>query len=221
MSCGLVALLTVANSQANAAFVYDEFDGSFDETNVARFFSNSDPFGFDDTGTFVENTGNGGSVEYSSTLSVFESFAGDFNYQYINNSTVDLTQGGETLLFEFSEVSVSPNLNGSFNLTVFLQSPGESAFQTFDLTTLNDAGEGAVAFALSDFETPNFDVDETAVTLLRWNISTNNLSGDEVQSTATLERISVVPVPAALPLFVSGLAGLGYLASRRRRAEAT
>ena len=47
-----------------------------------------------------------------------------------------------------------------------------------------------------------------------------NMAGLTVTPTSTFEfSIEPVPLPAALPLFVSALAGLGFLGWRRRHAE--
>jgi hypothetical protein len=41
---------------------------------------------------------------------------------------------------------------------------------------------------------------------------------ENIERLVTLEGIGVVPVPAALPLFLTGLGGLAYLSRRRKPA---
>ena len=56
--------------------------------------------------------------------------------------------------------------------------------------------------------------DPTAPSDIQWNAYLGSCCSDGLSGT-----VSAVPLPAALPLFASGLAGLGWL-SRRRRKQA-
>ncbi len=65
----------------------------------------------------------------------------------------------------------------------------------------------------------------TAQVLVVFNLLGNNLFGDascQVNKTLCIAKgtytISQIPVPAALPLFAAGLAGVGYVSRRKRRA---
>jgi len=100
-------------------------------------------------------------------------------------------------LFIAGDVDFGLNSLIQFDLETFLPSEGD----TFDfLFADNLTGFGAISFSLLD-----------PVPGLRWQVSLTE--GNDLQLS-----FSAIPVPAALPLFGSGLAGLGFLA-RRRRSE--
>lgn len=47
-----------------------------------------------------------------------------------------------------------------------------------------------------------------------------NLCGEDPEGIFTVEQISAIPVPAALPLLASGLAALGFIGLRRKNRKA-
>lgn len=73
-------------------------------------------------------------------------------------------------------------------------------------------------FSASDeYEMSSGDVDLSglAASKMFWFTSTDNSNPEVYLSTLT---VSTVPVPAALPLLVAGLGGLGFMGRRRRKA---
>lgn len=106
--------------------------------------------------------------------------------------------------------AITPNyFDVSFNLSV---APGQSVgilqFATLVLDDTDRSGDVALALARSDAL-----------------IAAPDLSGLSAQDIATIVNFDVgslseVPVPPALPLFLTGIAGLGVMRLRRRRVSA-
>jgi hypothetical protein len=120
-------------------------------------------------------------------------------------------------------------------------SPGIVATNcTADLSSTSDIlGEQTTHVPLSYFggqaaEFINLDIQVTAiidanadlyhVDFLSWNRDRKSCLGDCAAAggatSFSIERVSPVPTPATLPLFASGLAGLGWLSRRRCRRTA-
>jgi hypothetical protein len=134
----------------------------------------------------------------------------------------DLGLGVATLLYQSANVASTPGLSP------YTFAPGASV----------TAGQQYVAF-LSVFGTnattsttmPLADDDsQPDIEYFVWNNTTDpnnaawnyfaNYGDARFDATFTNGTISPVPVPAALPLLVTGLAGLGGLAARRKRKDA-
>jgi hypothetical protein len=158
-------------------------------------------FAFDETASDVSpggSTGNYNSVGaiYGATLS-----GGGFDLD-ITGGTVhnDLIDGGIDMYTLMASQTVDIDGLGSFfiQLTILLS----------DFTATALSSDALVAPTLAAF--PNYPWVQIAVTDL-----TRNVGG---LYHGTLTSLTVVPVPAALPLLGAGLAALGFMGWRKKRA---
>ena len=87
--------------------------------------------------------------------------------------------------------------------------PGAAIFYQLTLNLIDDDG---TAFADADLPTVfDFSLFETRnVTITAFGAGVEELHGNVI--------VSAVPVPAALPLMLSGLAGIAFIARKRRKA---
>lgn len=115
--------------------------------------------------------------------------------------------------------------HGEFVRVDFIDAPFEVARMSFSgrfasndasslllkITTSFAGAVSAATLSFADATTTNFG----AVDWIQWDF----IKGQPVDAKFFVASLSsVVPAPGALPLLLSGLAGLGFAASRRRRA---
>ncbi len=141
----------------------------------------------------------------------------------------ELLREGERLQFVFDDGRVldSPGTPTDLSLSVLLRGPGLSpptSEQFVDLDHTFAAGRFTVGLTFADFEAAGVgffdpaDVGNMLVTIQ----STAPADGAGGTHLLELDRIEVVPLPGALPLLASSVAGLALLARRRRhRADAS
>lgn len=132
---------------------------------------------------------------------------GTVTLTYDNLGGLDLS--GHPLLT--TEVLIADATGEPYTLSATLTS-GSNSFsvdKTFDSSNVNSE----LIFALADFEPT---VDTAAITKIEFSLTASGGNGD-----AVLGQIAAVPLPGGLPLFLGGLAGVGYVVRRRQRpAEA-
>ena len=111
--------------------------------------------------------------------------------------------------------SGGPDLNGSSQIHVFCDHASSSCTNTYSgdtLATLDSIAYGGTTFGL-------LTVHDSGVEIGDWN---NN--GQTISAQADIQSITIntatTPLPAALPLFASGLGALGLLGWRRKRKAA-
>ena len=136
-----------------------------------------------------------------------------------------LLREGERLAFAFDDASVldSPGTPTELSLVVQLRGPGISpptSELSVDLDEAFTAGRLTVGLTFADFEAAGVgffdpaDVGNMLVTI-RSRAPADGAGGTHLLE---LDRIEVVPLPGALPLLASSVAGLVLLARRRRAA---
>jgi hypothetical protein len=135
-----------------------------------------------------------------------------------------LLREGERLAFVFDDASVldSPGTPTELSLSVQLRGPGVSpptSELSIDLDDTFAAGRFTVGLTFADFEAAGVgvfdpaDVGNMLVTIQSF-APADGAGGTHLLE---LDRIEVVPLPGALPLLASSVAGLALLARGRRR----
>ncbi len=122
------------------------------------------------------------------------------------NTPADFTGGGKMALDFASYDTLSSTASGQ---VTFIAPGGTAATVPFDLPS--GVLQSTPTRLLIDYS--GLPVDLSNISLMIVGFHFVGAGG-----TFTMDRISTVPVPAALPLFVSALAALGGLARRRRSA---
>jgi hypothetical protein len=108
-----------------------------------------------------------------------------------------------------------PDLNGSSQIHVFCDHASSSCTNTYfgdTLATLDSIAYGSTTFGL-------LTVYESGVEIGNWNNNGNTISAQADIQSITINT-ATTPLPAALPLFASGLGALGLLGWRRKRKAA-
>ncbi|MEO1014564.1 MAG: VPLPA-CTERM sorting domain-containing protein [Pseudomonadota bacterium] len=112
---------------------------------------------------------------------------------------------------DWTVTNVEFNAGGDLNCTDISMGGGEGHCGEFELTIFNSLGD---LVSVSTIDVTNDDVVEFLGIGARFVL--RSITPDAGFAVATM-TVSNVPVPAALPLLISGVAGLGF-ASRRRKA---
>jgi hypothetical protein len=162
-------------------------------------------------------------VVYSYTGLVYTNVTGSYTTSMKVTGSIDLTSA---LGANFGPASLTPNFfSFSDGLQTFTNTtPGlTSNFDVFQTNSLGQIITWDVAFSIP----AGLGFDEITVTVggdnpqVFWSCSTSSAC----ESTAFVNTagswsapVSTVPLPAALPLFATGLAGLGLLGWRRKKA---
>jgi hypothetical protein len=108
-----------------------------------------------------------------------------------------------------------PDLNGSSQIHVFCDyatGPCTNTYFGDTLATLDSIAYGSTTFGL-------LTVYESGVEIGNWNNNGNTISAQADIQSITINT-ATTPLPAALPLFASGLGALGLLGWRRKRKAA-
>ncbi|MFP4360794.1 MAG: hypothetical protein ACLFTG_08965 [Alphaproteobacteria bacterium] len=208
-----VAALTATAPAVEAAFVIDDFQTADSVISPA-------------TGdTPSESTRSTEPQGFNRTMNVSEPVAGEVTNEirpdvgwilrspdsaaigrlFYDTTTTDLSS------FPFLKVDVEKaqaSTPTSFSLSAgLIDSNGKSDF----ISESFEAGEtGAILFALADFDVDTTKIDEISFRIFQTNFGSETVVG----------QVAAVPIPGALPLFLGGLAGVGYVVRRRQRQAA-
>lgn len=168
------------------------------------------------TGTVLNDTENA-EISAGSTVDInVQSLANDdttgefsFNGSFLNLTGNDALGKATVLQFEPTDLASINNLSLNF-------SDGMGYTQTFQITDANGNPIGLdgndVPFLLS-IATAATEIFFTFTGEAVASVTGNTLPGLQVS-------LSEVPIPGALPLLISGIAGLGFASRRRKRADA-
>lgn len=153
--------------------------------------------------------GNAGNLSVDNGAGAFE---GMLAYNFASpGGAADLTDGGTSDRFAIDFDGVGNEAGGTVGLSLTVADvdgdAGTAMLPGFDASGAGMTGVGFAAFG------PAVDFDRISFVTL------SIASGDQVSIRFDDFRTdaAVVPVPAALPMMLGGLAGLGVLARRRRR----
>ena len=145
-------------------------------------------------------------------------------YTVVNGSTVNGTIDSSTVngVDPILSIFETDGVGGSFDLNLTINNVGSSPFNGWSMAAWDDVtgmpGDGSVTFnGGSLFGT--LDVSFGGLVLsgssAQLSVTVNYGTGTDVIGMA---QTSVVPVPAALPLFLSGLFGLGLFNRKKKTA---
>jgi hypothetical protein len=149
-----------------------------------------------------------------------------YYYGALNGTTINLLGSGGQ-----SEVTNGDNSNSGFtSLNWYLQSPYSWNDERFNLDTLNNAAAVVTFTYIGNFGTYTtgpfdlgtgsnwFNVDATGQQIYSASLTITSGALHDFQQDRI--GVNVVPLPAALPLFATGLGALGLLGWRRKRKNA-
>lgn len=130
-----------------------------------------------------------------------------------DDHTIDGAGNNEAVILTFSQ-------NVIIDQITFGYFDGDDDYDFF----FDSNSDGVLNRVLNNIDIPNSGVSNLAALFLqpgRWFAIGADGSDDSFKLKAISFRAApVVPIPAALPLFAAGLAGLGFAARRRRRPDA-
>ena len=219
-----VVALTATAPQADAAFVIDTFDtfastglvtpttsGSTDsavDTDIPR---SGDTRTISVTGTPIFDRAAVVVSESRLEIGLFDAGTGSVELAYDFGSGLDLSGHGDLLSFNFVSSDLGGPMGGptrSVDVGVTVEDSDSSDTQTF---TLQDGGPSVNQLAFAAYSGIDFaDVSKLTVVF----------DGASFGADFSLDQIAAVPLPGALPLFLGGLAGVGYVVRRRQRQAA-
>ena len=186
--------------------------------------------------TIGDNDGYGAGIADNGATGAFATTGTD-NRSAAEAAATDGAQFTDIYSALFPGYGPNPSESGSFIFS--LPSAINSGSLTIDMADFESSTYGAVAaningVALSLAFDDGFQASAlrtfvlTAAQILAINVAgfislniNHTGSGDFIAFDYLQADVSPVPVPAALPLFATGLAGLGYIARRRRKAAAS
>jgi len=228
-----VVALTATAPQADAAFVIDDF--SLPDPSVALpeldFGSGPVPSTFDSVTT--SGVGDGSADRTVSTTSLGFDTTGlgggslTFNNGFGSDQSTfvsyaftiqDFTSFGDRIQFDWSSVDILDNNSSVNSLSVpvtLFDADANSNTQDFDVLRegFTEPGPTTEFVELSAYS----GIDLTRITGVEFVLDIANGSG---APDLGLDSVAVVPLPGALPLFLGGLAGVGYVVRRRQRQAA-
>ena len=202
-----VAMLALSGTAAQASSLL--INGGFEQGNA-----NIDPFVTDGTGS-GELTGwsvNSGSIDH----------IGNYWQPAEGTRSVDMSGNEAGSISQSFATQIGKQYVVSFSLA-----GNPDAKDTGVIKTLNSSVVGGSLLFSQDFK---FDVTNTDKSNMGWINLAYSFIADSTSATLYFESltqtaygpaldnvaVSAVPLPAALPLFASGLAGLGLLGRRRK-----
>jgi hypothetical protein len=148
------------------------------------------------------------------------------------SQTIDTPASPQSLQFDYKFESTSGVLDITINGTSIgtLAAPGtlSGAFSTASFLVsglLLDLQDAILSFVLDGVAGSSILIDNVLFPgLINGDFQTGNLTGWNVQhsgaGSVAITEVPQVPLPAALPLFMVGMAGLGFLKRRGRRKTA-
>ncbi len=204
LAAGLVALgVSVVSSTASAATI--SF-GAFESTNTPLLVTPTVSVNDDLAGLFEVTVGiDGGSSETGLLSGIFFDLSSSITQSDISGTPAITNFDNNT-----KNVGGGVNLNGGFNPS------GEAAvfdvgfrFAQTDIST-------ALVFTVSDLGGTLALADWTRIGLRFQSVTTNGEGTEGSDKLIGYPQVSVVPLPAGLPLYAAGLAVLGFFGWRRR-----
>jgi hypothetical protein len=216
------AALTLTAASAEAAFTIERFTGDDDFTSrsgteyaVAEGRAGNQASNGDwEIGIGAPNT------QPPDQQAQFD-WNGDFDFDPF---TLSYTATSNQLTFDVRDTSVSTSVDLSTGTNVFIRArggatadePGELSDLVFNSHDLGDLKPGVDEVRYLAFAGPDLATDWS----LTGNVWMPNGDGSSPAFQIKLTDASVVPLPAAAWLMISGLAGVGYTAYRGRKAAA-
>lgn len=160
------------------------------------------------TGLGAPNVGGPGEAEIDLTARATSDLEGTLQISLTDtNLTIDAVANGGTLVT--SDLGINSVSNASATIESFIRIGASTVFELLATTTDIDLLE-TVRRTITDTDT--FDL-RTVITMVH---------GDKFSFASAQGNINVapVPLPAALPLFLTALVGLGFVGRHRRRQAA-
>lgn len=193
--------VTVVSSTATAATI--SF-GAFESTNNPLLVTPTVSVNDDLAGLFQVTVGiDGGSSETGLLSGIFFDLSSSITQSDISGTPAITGFGNNT-----KNVGGGVNLNGGFN------SSGEAAVFDVGFRFAQTDISSALIFTVSDLGGTLALSDWTRIGLRFQSVTTDGQG--VAQSDKLIGTISVVPLPAGLPLYAAGLAVLGFIGWRRR-----
>ena len=226
-----VVALTATAPQVDAAFVIDDFSSpdpgvllpelDFGSGPVPGTFDSFTTSGVGDglaTRTVSTTSSGSGNTGLGAGSLTFNNGFGDqvTTISYAFGTPVDIDATGDRFVFDFRSTDSIPgssNINFPIDVTVSDSAGSETAQFLLLAEGATAPGPTAETLLFSAYSS----VDLSDVTGLEVVLDTTGFAGAPDFS---INSIAAVPLPGALPLFLGGLAGVGYVVRRRQRQAA-
>jgi hypothetical protein len=193
-----------ATTQAHnpAGFGYNNFNSTGNDSSFNLFSSNiTGAFGNDDDVTVTPYTG--------SQLSNFLTAAGDLNLSFGVAIDVNSTSAKSEVLQQFRLIDLDQAGDGPLGSLVLF-----SILNPVPLPDIRN-GNGSADYLITGFNLSGLaNLGDRLLFQATWSGAV-----DGGESFYIVPILTAVPIPAALPMFAAGLAGIGLLAARRKKKQ--